>query len=62
MGREFIDWNAPSLQRTPPALPADVPHGLLAPPKEVRDHVTALVEKLLREHGFRMNEEAWCGS
>ncbi len=58
MGSEFIDLNAPSLQRTLPALPADLPHGLLAPPKEVRDYVTALDEKLLKEHWFRMNEEA----
>jgi len=58
MPSEFIDWNAPSLQRTLPALPKDLPHGLIAPPQEVRDEIAASDEKLLREHGFRMNEEA----
>jgi hypothetical protein len=58
MPGEIIDWTAPSLQRTLPALPKDLPHGLVAPPQEVRDHIAALDEKLLREHGFTMNEEA----
>jgi hypothetical protein len=58
MPNEIIDWNAPSLQRTLPALPKDLPHGLVAPPQEVRDQVAALEEKLSREQGFTMNEEA----
>ena len=58
MGNEIIDLNAPSLQRTLPALPADLPHGLIVPPKEVRDYIAALDETLLKDHGFRMNEEA----
>jgi hypothetical protein len=58
MPGEIIDWNAPSLQRTLPALAKDLPHGLVAPPQDVRDQIAALDEKLLREHGFTMNEEA----
>lgn len=33
----FIDHNAPSLQGGLPRLPADLPHGLLRPPREVCD-------------------------
>jgi hypothetical protein len=58
MPSEFIDLNAPSLQRTLPALPKDLPHGLIVPPQEVRDQIVALDEKLMREHGFTMTEEA----
>jgi hypothetical protein len=58
MGNDIIDLNAPSLQRTLPALPADLLHGLVVPPKEVRDYIATLDETLLKDHGFRMNEEA----
>jgi len=58
MPSEIIDWNAPSLQRTLPALPKDLPHGLIVPPQEVRDEIAASDDKLLREHGFTLNEEA----
>ncbi len=58
MPSEFIDWTAPSLQRSLPALPKDLPHGLIVPPQEVRDQIAALDEKLMREHGFTMNEQA----
>jgi hypothetical protein len=58
MPSEIIDWNAPSLQGTLPKLPKDLPHSLIVPPQEVRDRITALDERLLREHGFNMNEEA----
>ena len=58
MPSEIIDWNAASLQGTLPKLPADLPHGLIVPSQEVRDHIASLDEKLLREHGFTMNEEA----
>jgi hypothetical protein len=58
MPNEFIDWNAPSLQRTLPALPKDLPHGLIDPPQVVRDDLAASDEKRLREHGFNLNEEA----
>jgi hypothetical protein len=58
MSSQIIDCNAPSLQRTPPALPKDLPHGLIVPPQEVRDEIAASDEKLLREHGFTLNEEA----
>jgi hypothetical protein len=58
MPNEIFDWNAPSLQRMLPALPKDLPHGLVAPPEEVRDQIAALNETLLREHGFTINEEA----
>jgi len=58
MPNEIIDWNAPSLQRTLPALPKDLPHGLVAPPQEVRDEIAAADEKLLREHGFSLHEDA----
>jgi hypothetical protein len=55
---EIIDWSAPSLQGTLPKLPGDLPHGLIAPPKEVVEQIAALDERLLREHGFTMNEQA----
>ncbi len=58
MPNEIIDWNAPSLQRTLPGHPKDLPHGLIVPPQEVRDEIAASDEKLLREHGFTLNEEA----
>jgi hypothetical protein len=58
MSSQIIDWNAPSLQRTLPALPKDLPHGLIVPPQEVRDEIAASDEKLQREHGFILNEEA----
>ena len=35
MPGEIIDWNAPSLQRTLPALPKDLPHGLVVSPQDV---------------------------
>jgi hypothetical protein len=44
MRNDVMDWNAPSLQWTLPALPADLPHGLVEAPKEVRDHIAALDE------------------
>src|SRR5262249_31597230 len=55
---EIIDWNAPSLQGTFPKLPKDLPHCLIVPPQEVRDDLAAADAKLLREHGFNLNEEA----
>ena len=58
MSSQIIDWNAPSSQQTLPALPKDLPHGLIVPPQEVRDEIAASDEKLLREHGFTLNEEA----
>ncbi len=58
MSSQVIEWNAPFLQRTLPALPKDLPHGLIVPPQEVRDEIRASDEKLLREHGFTLNEEA----
>jgi hypothetical protein len=58
MGNEIIDWNAPSLKRVLPALPKDLPHGLIVPPQEVRDEIAASDEKLLRERGFSLNQEA----
>jgi hypothetical protein len=58
MPSEIIDWNAPSLQGRSPKLPKDLPHGLIVPPQEVRDQIAGLEERLLREHGFTMNEEA----
>ncbi len=58
MPSEFMVWSAPSLQRTLPALRKDLPHGLIVPPREVRDEIAALDEKLMRELGFTMNEEA----
>src|SRR5690349_15945220 len=59
MPSEIIDWNAPSLQGGFPKLPGDLPHGLIVPPQEVRDDLEASNAKLLREHGFTLNEEAW---
>ena len=47
MSSQIIDWNAPSLQRTLPALPKDLPHGLIVPSQEVRDEIAASDEKLL---------------
>jgi len=58
MASEFIDLIAPSLRRPVPVLPKDLPHGLIAPPEDVRDHIATLDERLLREHGFTMNTEA----
>jgi hypothetical protein len=58
MPNQIIDLNAPSVQRTLPALAAELPHGSVVPPQEVRDQIAALDEKLLREQGFTMNEEA----
>ncbi len=58
MPSQIMDWNAPSLQRTVPALPKDLPHGLIVPPQEVRDDIAAADQKLLREHGFTLNDEA----
>jgi hypothetical protein len=58
MPSEIIDWNAPSLRGAVPKLPGDLPHGLIVPPQEVRDHLASLDEKLLREHGFTLNDEA----
>ncbi len=58
MSSQVIEWNAPFLQRTLPALPKDLPHGLIVPPQEVRDQIATSDEKLLREHGFTLNEEA----
>jgi hypothetical protein len=59
MPSEIIDWNAPSLRGGFPRLPGDLPHGLIVPPQEVRDDLAAANEKLLREQGFTLNEEAW---
>ncbi len=39
MPRQFIDWNAPSLQGTLPKMPQDLPHGLITPPPEVVERV-----------------------
>jgi hypothetical protein len=45
---EIIDWSAPSLQGTLPKLPGDLPHGPVAPPKEVVEQIAALDERLLK--------------
>lgn len=37
MAHQFIDLNAPSLQGELPKHPADLPHGLIAPPEKVRE-------------------------
>jgi hypothetical protein len=42
----FIDQNAPSLQGTLPKRPADLPHGLIRPPDQVRE----LIEKERAKH------------
>jgi hypothetical protein len=39
MPSNFIDANAPSLQGKLPKLPAELPHGLLAPPPAVREQI-----------------------
>ena len=42
----FIDYSAPSLQGELPKPPQDLPHGLISPPREVRD----LLEKERAKH------------
>ena len=39
MQSEFINPRAPSLQGKHPKVPADLPHGLLRPPQEVRERI-----------------------
>lgn len=46
MPDQFMDLNAPSLQGKMPKLPADLPHGLIAPPERVRE----LLEKERTKH------------
>ena len=58
MPGDFIDLNAPSLQGTLPKSPKDLPQGLIAPPQVVRDQLRAADDKLLKEHGFRLSQEA----
>ena len=58
MPSEIIDWNAPSSQGASPKHAENLPHGLIVPPQEVRDDIAASDEKMLREHGFTLNEEA----
>jgi hypothetical protein len=62
MPGDIIDLNAPSLQGTLPKLPMDLPHGLIAPPQVVRDQLRAADDKLLKEHGFRLSQEAMYGN
>jgi hypothetical protein len=58
MPNELIDNNAPSLQRRLPALPKEMPHGLIVPPQDDWNEIASSEEKMLREHGFTMNAEA----
>ncbi len=46
MPSPFIDHSAPSLQGKLPKLPADLPHGLISPPPEVRE----LIERERAKH------------
>jgi hypothetical protein len=46
MSSQFIDLNAPSLQGQKRRQPAELPHGLLTPPREIRE----LVEKERLKH------------
>jgi len=46
MSSQFIDWNAPSLQGGLNRQPQDLPHGLIAPPEQVRE----LIEKERAKH------------
>ena len=48
----------PILAAEPPRAPPGLPHGLIVPPQEVRDEIAASDEKMLRERGFTLNEEA----
>jgi hypothetical protein len=54
----FIDMNAPALQVEPPRPPADLPHGLVAPPERVRQIVAQEEERLLRERRIVPTPEA----
>ena len=55
--RSLIGTPRPYRARSRSSL-KDLPHSLIVPPQEVRDQIAALDERLLREHGFNMNEEA----
>ena len=58
MSRQFTDVYAPSLQGNLPVRPADLPHGLVAPPERVREIVAQEEERLSRESRIAPSPEA----